>query len=219
MTKIQDFDYSVDLLRAILWQYNDAARLQSILYSKQEWYNVNQSEFWDDWYHDVFNLQTANDFGLSVWSIILDIPIVVTLEPSDPDVPSWGYEEFHTNYNNGNYAQQYTGALHLSTEQARTVLRMRYFQITSRGTVPEINQFLEILFGDLGGAYVIDALDMSMIYVFLFALPSELQFVFQRYDILPRPAGVGVSYLSLPAIPWGFDEFNENFDNGTFFQE
>lgn len=217
MSKIQAFDYSVDLLRAILWQYNDAERLQALLDAKQSWYNDNQTAFWTDWYRDVFNLQTANDFGLSVWAIILDIPIVVTVEPSDPGKPTWGYGQYHKNYNNGNFSRRTPGAVHLTTEQSRTVLRMRYFQLTSRGTVPEINAFLDILFGDLGGAYVIDALDMSMIYVFLFALPSQLQFVFERYDILPRPAAVGVSYLSLPAIPWGFDEYNENFDNGNFF--
>ena len=74
---IQLFDFSVDLLRAILWQYNDATRLQSLLQQKQDWYNEQQTEFWSSWYRDVFNLDTANDFGLAVWSIILEVPLTI----------------------------------------------------------------------------------------------------------------------------------------------
>ena len=66
MSKIQDFTFSANLLESLLWQYNEAETLQSILQQKQDWYDLNFSQFWDDWYNDVFNLQTANNFGLSV---------------------------------------------------------------------------------------------------------------------------------------------------------
>lgn len=194
MAKIQEIDFSVNLMRALLWQYNDATRLQTILEQKQNWYDVNQSQFWQDWYDNVFNLLTADEFGLTVWSIILDIPIVVEVAPPAPGETPWGYGEYSENYNNGNYAGSSSPVQTLTVEQARTVLRMRYFQITSNGTVPEINKFLNILFGIEGGAYVRDNLDMTAEYVFLFPIPSKLQFIFQNYDILPRPAGVGVTY-------------------------
>ncbi|WP_059215173.1 DUF2612 domain-containing protein [Escherichia albertii] len=76
--KIQEFQFSVDLLRAILWQYNVAENLQGILERKKDWYVINHEQFWSDWYRDVFNMDTANSFGLSVWAIILGIPLVVT---------------------------------------------------------------------------------------------------------------------------------------------
>jgi len=200
--KIQEFDFSVDLLRAILWQYNDAARIQSILQSKQDWYNENQEQFWTDWYNNVFNLQTANEFGLSVWAIILDIPIIIQVEPPDPEIPRWGYGEYHSNYDNSNFAPATGGIQTLTIEQARTVLRMRYFQITSKGAVPEANFFLDTLFGTEGGGYVIDHHNMTAEYVFLFPIPSRLQFIFENYDLLPRPAGVSVSYTYEPPIPF-----------------
>lgn len=194
MAKEQDIDFSVNLMRALLWQYNDADRLQSVLQQKQDWYQENQAQFWEDWYRDVFNLITANEFGLTVWSIILDVPIVVEVQPPDDGEIPWGYGEFSENYNNGNFAGSSSPIQTLTVEQARTVLRMRYFQITSRGSVTEINQFLEILFGINGGAYVKDNLDMTAEFVFLFPIPSKLQFIFQNYDILPRPAGVAITY-------------------------
>lgn len=199
--KIQEFDFSVDVLRALLWQYNDALSLQSLLEQKQAWYNENQEQFWSDWYRDVFNLQTANAFGLSVWAIILDIPIIVTVTPPEPGTVPWGFGEYNENYENGNFYGAAGSSISLSVEQSRTVLRMRYFQITSRGTVPEINQFIDILFGEEGGGYVIDNLNMTATVVFNFPIPAKLKFIFENYDILPRPAGVGmeVSYIEAAA--------------------
>src|ERR1700733_14966336 len=71
---IQQFDFSVNLLQAILWQYNDAINLQALLEAKDSWYFNNQTQFWNHWFNNVFNLATANDFGLAVWSIILGQP-------------------------------------------------------------------------------------------------------------------------------------------------
>ena len=87
MSTIQEFDYSVDLLKAILWQYNESPNLLSLVTQKQEWYTQNQSEFWSDWYTNVFNLQTANLFGLAVWSIILNVPLYVPYVPEPDDKP------------------------------------------------------------------------------------------------------------------------------------
>ena len=219
MGTIQEFDFSVDLLKAMLWQYNDAPNLLSILQQKQDWYDENQTAFWTDWYNDVFNLQTANDFGLSVWAIILDIPIIVATTPSNPADPGLFFGPLHKNFTHGNFFRKGAGGVELTTEQARTVLRMRYYQITTKATVPEINQFMSILFADFGPAYVIDGLNMTAEYVLRFVPPSALAFIFKNYDILPRPAGVGVSYLVLPDIPFGFEDGNENFDNGNFLVE
>ena len=216
--KTQEFDFSVDLLRAILWQYNDAARLQSLLQQKQDWYISNQEEFWIGWVRDVFDMRTANEFGLSVWSIILDIPIYVQAkEPSEED-PAFGFNwDDDGNFENSNFRRSGFQAQKLSIEQARTVLMMRYHQITTDGTVPHINEFLARMFGESGGAYVVDNGDMTITYVLGFTPPSRLSYIFANYDILPRPAGVRIADINIvPKIPFGFDEHNNNYDNGNF---
>ena len=188
------FDFSVDVMRAILWQYNDAAKLQSILEAKQAWYNLNFRDFWADWYTNVFNLQTCNDFGLTVWAIILDMPIVVQIEPATPSRPTWGYEEFHRNFDRGNFFDGKGGAQVLTPADARIALRMRYFQLTGRGTVPEINRLLKSLFGDRGLSYVEDNNDMTISYKFGFYPTAQLLLTIVNNDLLPRPSGVGVDY-------------------------
>lgn len=213
--KIQAFDFSINLLRNLLWQYNDARNLQSLIEQKEAWYTANHTAFWSDWYRDVFDLRTANDFGLSVWAVILGVPLVVTPDPDPGKVP-FGFAADDANFNNGNFASSDTG-FSLTTAQKRLVLRLRYFQLVTRGAVPEINAFMATVFGP-GAVYVVDGLDMHARYIFTpGALPSNLELVLQAYDLLPRPAGVGVDYRVLDeASGWGFGRYRQNFKNGNF---
>ena len=215
MSQIQEFDFSVDLLRALLWQYNEATRLQTLMQGKQDWYNINQTEFWGSWYRDVFNLQTANDFGLAVWAIILDIPLLVASQGDPIDKPIWGFGQYRKNFENGNFASIATSQL--TTEQKRLVLRLRYFQLYTRATVTEVNAFLGELFAPYGGGYVQDNLDMTALYIFNSPLPSALAVVLSEFDLLPRPAGVKIDFIITGLTPsWGFGEFHRNFENGNF---
>lgn len=218
MGTIQEFNFEVPVLDAMIWQYAAAPNLLALLTEKQAWYDANQTQFWTDWYNNVFNLLTADAFGLSVWAIILDIPIIVATNPSNPSNPGLFFSSQHANFTHGNFFRTGPSAIQLTVEQARTVLRMRYFQITSKGTVPEINQFMNLLFGAQGGAHVLDGGNMTAEYVFNFALPSSLAYIFNNYDILPRPAGVGVTYLTITTVPFGFGSSNENFRNANFLR-
>lgn len=194
---IQTFDTSVDVMQTILWQYDGATRLQTLLQEKQAWYDINQTQFWDDWYRDVFDLRTANYFGLSVWAIILGQPIIFN-NVGDPAQIAFGFNShvFHKNFNRSNFARKDGFTYVLGIDAARILLQLRYFQLTSSGTVPETNRMLKYVFGDMGLAYLVDNNDMTQEYIFTFALSADLKFLFTNFDILPRPAGVSSSYSS-----------------------
>lgn len=214
--QVLDFDASVDLLRAILWQHDNANSLISLAESKQDWYNRNQTEFWDSWLRDVFDLDTANEFGLSVWSRILGVPLQVKID-GDKAKDAFGFGANHQSFGNGNFARAVDGEQSLSLEQSRLVLKMRYFQLVSRGSIPEINEWLSALFGDQGNVFVVDQGDMTYAtYFFRFTPDSQLRFVLEKYDILPRPAGVGVRYLVQVRPSFGFGTEHLNFNNGSF---
>lgn len=214
---IQQFDYSVNLLRALLWQYNEAKNLQALLEDKQQWYNDNQQGFWQDFYTNIFDLRTANDFGLQVWSIILGQPLFINTP--DSGEPTFGFGTFHENFTRSNFAASASATHRLSTETARILLQLRYFQLISSGTVPETNRALKWIFAQkYGTAFLIDNHDMTQFYTFEFALPSDLVFIFNNFDVLPRPAGVGSSYRVIVNKAFGFDADHANFDNGNFSQ-
>lgn len=212
MSRVQQFDFSVDLLRALLWQYEDAAGLQSILRQKAAWYEQEHTEFWSDWYRDVFNLQTANEFGLGVWGVILGIPLSVG-QPGTGDRPVWGFGPFNRPFNRGGFGRAAAGVASLSIDQKRLVLRLRYYQLVSDGTVPFANYAMREVFGY---GYALDGLDMTVTYVFPAEIPSQVLFVLQAYDLLPRPAGVKVRIIVDPGKVWGFGPYVQNFNNGPF---
>lgn len=187
---IQDFDFSVNLLQALLWQYQNATSLQSLVQQKQDWYSENQEDFWGDWVTNVFNLRTANDFGLSVWSIILSQPTYINNAPSPNTKVAWGFGSPHVNFTRGNFSTSTGVTYRLPTEYARIILQLRYFQLVSSGTVPEINRMLKYVFEPFGPAYLVDNHDMTQTYVFGFTLPSDLRLALNDFDVLPRPAGV-----------------------------
>lgn len=476
--EIQDFDFNINILRSLLWRHNTAPRLESIMRAKDSWYAANYRDFWNDWVRDVFDLRTANAFGLQVWARILNVPLQVALPPdeahrpafgfgnvanagfkraspgayidpvshiykmADVDVPryeggaqsglmleqeatnlcvwsedttkyggntetdqavrtpvdgvfgslsatrvtvqgvvsgvgyanlanvnfgavtdapmvtfqankwycysifvrtddpllevgfgfgnslqgtipnyhrftlrikdrtlistgvavgtfgmDWGFEEApngfvrlwvtaqsagdgtptrgslgftatragdtsqvvapfdvecrmievvpgrtgpsspiktngatvtraadvnlgeyrNRNFNNGNFSNVNGGTVGLTVEQQRLILRLRYFQLTSRCTTGDINRICSIIFRDYGNVYVLDRNDMSyVIYVFDFSPGSQLKFLLEQYDLLPRPAGVGIQYNIITRKVFGFGEFNINFNNGTF---
>lgn len=192
MSAIQAFNYSVNLLQNIIWQYDKSPNLVAVVQKKQDWYTAAQSEYWDSWYDDVFNLTTANDFGLSVWAVILDIPIFADNGASAGDYPAWGFDPYGQNFTHGNFATPGSGAL-LTTAERRSILRLRYHQLTTNGSISSINAALADVFG-YGHAHVVDNYNMTIVYTFTTPISSPLLAVLQSFDVMPRPAGVSATF-------------------------
>src|ERR1700730_2318587 len=88
--------YDGDLTQALKWLQNEAPNLQSLVNQKAAWYSQFHESFWANWQVNVFNLQTANSFGLMVWCIILGVPSqLFGLYPVDA---SFAYGALRQNY-------------------------------------------------------------------------------------------------------------------------
>jgi len=217
---IAEFDFSVNLLRALLWRNNESVNIESLLQSESDWYTLNQEGFWNDWVKNVFDIRTANDFGLSVWALILGVPLNLVTAPNAG--PQFGFGpkgNGRTNFNNGNFGASSAG-VRLSTDQKRILLRLTYYKLISRCTIPEINANMKEILGQFGSVYVLDSNDMSYItYVFGFVPSSGLQFILENFDCLPRPAAVGIRFITSTRPAFGFGANNQNFNNGNFWAE
>jgi len=208
--KIQQFDFSLDLMKVVKWEYDQAPNLINILNLKQEWYSANHEQFWVAWERDVFNLLTANDFGLNVWSIILELPLYSVSGASPTDYPAFGFADFGLNFGNSNFATDADTVNRLSVEQKRDLLRMRWWQITSDGSMPSINHALNDVFG--ADVYALDGQDMTITVVYQKVLPNLMMNLLIEFDLIPRPSGVLINHLVKPRDAFGFANYGLNFD-------
>jgi hypothetical protein len=187
---ILNYDPSVDLTKHIFWQYNNAPAINSLINAKQNWFNINQTEFWNNRVNNVLNITTANDYGLSVWGALLQVPRIYLVNGTNTS---------------------------LSTNQYRTVILARLRLLHTRATVPEINKLLKFLFGQYGKAYVIDNFDMTITYKFNFNLSALQLAVLQTVNLLPRPAGVQAIIEAYDGTVFGFNGSGaQPFDNAPF---
>ena len=217
-----DYKCELDLTNAIDWQRSNAQILLAWLIKKTEWYAVNHCEFWNVWFDNVFNLDTANDFGLSVWSIILDENAYGVIEASPSDYPAFGFDEFRKNFNNGNFATNSDVGYNFTTEQVRKMLKLKAFILHMSGSVHgdsniAINTSLERIFGD-NSIYCIDNRDMSFNYVVYDRKFDALAVELYVRDLLPRPIGIEVDkVVNGNALQFGFGAKRANFNNGNFY--
>lgn len=177
------FTFDTNLIQNVLWQYENAAGLKSLISQKEEWYSTNLNVFWQKIVDDFLNIKTATDWGLNLWGKILNVSRIY--------------------YVNG---EQIT----LSTELYRRLILGKMSLIRSNGTVPEINKYLNFIFSDhttndTYAAVVQDNTDMSVYYVLNFTpTDEELALIYSR-TFLPTPAGVlDKIYLLDQTIIFGF---------------
>lgn len=166
--KIYNRDWLIDLQKSILWQYDKATKLKSLIEKKEDWYKRNVTDFITDFFKNIFNLKTANDFGLAVWGKILNFPRQIINKEDD-------------------------SILDLSTEQYRFLLLSQVLKFKMKCTIPEINRYLRIIFNEPNNenVYVIDNHNMTITYIIApTSISEELRDLIENYDFLPCPTGV-----------------------------
>lgn len=216
--KKYDINFSIDLTQSILWQYNNAERLRALIAAEARFFDAEVQGFWQNWYRDVFNLNTANGFGLAVWAVILGVSQDIRL---GEDVPAdvWGFDteaidNGNKNFVHGNFVRT-ENVLQVKTEQLRMLLKIRAMQLVSNGSAYDINRMLKMIFGDR--AYVLDNHDMSITYVLDDSLSLDELFILQETSAFKPPAGVEYKLKFTRDNNWGFGTFRENYSDSNFY--
>lgn len=208
----------IDLLSALDWQRSAADIAKQFIENDQRWMQKNHCDFWNNWVKDVFTLSTANDFGLSVWSIILDEDIFGYQGASPDDYPNWGFSVDDENFYNGSFASEDAITYEFTTEQKRIILQLKAFKVLAMGgPIIQTNKAMANIFGD-GVILAFDNFDMSYVYQLLDSTISDFIVEINKRDLLPRPIGIEISEIRIIKVDtFGFAELDENFNNGNFY--
>lgn len=187
----------------ILAQYADSPKLLRIIDTFNQ--TMDTGVFLDNFYDLVWNIETADTYGLDVWGKIVVVSRLLKVTPSEKyfgfeealsDPPEIGdpqpFEQapFYT-------GEQATNTVSLSNDVYRKLIMLKAMANITDCTIPSMNKMLMYMFGESGKAYVRNDGGMAMSYVFEFSLsPSELAIV-QSSGALPSPAGVTVNIVQI----------------------
>lgn len=190
---------NVDL--TVMAQYANSTKLRALI----DTFNlaVEPENFIDDFYDLVWNIDTADTYGLDVWGKIVVVSRLLTVEEnriyfgfgeasSTPvlidDPQPFNQAPF---YNGG----QATSTISLSNDAYRKLIMMKAMANITNCTIPNINRMLMYMFGSSGKCYVRNDGAMEMSYVFEFVLSTSELAIVQNSGALPSPAGVTVNIV------------------------
>lgn len=192
-----------DYNKTIQFQFNDSPIIQ-LMDNMYQYFDetVNLTNF----YNYVWNVYTAEGFGLDTWGNIVNIsrylPVSNTeyfgySNQSGINTGWFGFNQAPFNDGSFNTGQTPIKLIKLTDQAFRQLILAKALLNISPTTIPAINQILMNLFPNRGSAYVEDLGNMQMRYYFDFELtPFELTIVNSGLA-LPRPTGVQVFIVTL----------------------
>ncbi|RKS87346.1 uncharacterized protein DUF2612 [Orbus hercynius] len=203
----------------ILRQYGNSEKLKNIIYTFNNGMDV--TDIVNKFYDNVFNLDTANSYGLDVWARIVDVSRYVKFD-SIGEVFGFDGQKLST-FNRGSFysGEKVTTTLKLADDFFRTVIKSKAAVNISDSSIKDINRILGSIFNSDIKPFVTDNLDMSMHYVFPFYLRDNEISLIKNSNILPRPSGVKLrGIITIPNQVFGFFGSNcQTFNNGTFISQ
>ncbi|XKM12647.1 DUF2612 domain-containing protein [Orbaceae bacterium ac157xtp] len=205
--------------KTILRQYSNSEKLKNIIFTFND--GINVTDIINDFYKNVFNLDTANSYGLDVWSSIVVVSRYVKFDVVGDVVAFYGQHQ--QTMNNGTFysGKKTTTTIKLSDDFFRTVIKAKAAVNISNANIEDINKILVSLFKGRGKPFVTDNLDMSINYVFPFYLRDNEIALIKNANILPRPSGVKLrGIITTPHQTVGFFGSNcQTMNHGTFFNK
>ena len=86
----------------------------------------------------------------------------------------------------------------LTDDEFREIIKIKLFFWD--GTLVSLNDFFRNIFKDRGSFFAVDSQDMTMVkFIIGFALTANEAAMFTKFDIFPRPAGIGSKVQVIPS--------------------
>lgn len=214
----------INVEQTIISQYGNSATITKLILNMNEYLDP-RTDF-DSFYNFVWNVETAQGFGLDIWGEIVNISREILV----PDAPNYfGFNEALP----GSYpfAEQpfYSGidpatqTYQLSDDAYRQLILVKALANISATNAPSINQLLQNLFAGRGRCYANDTGGMSLRYTFEFLLTPYEFAIMTQSGALPRPAGVNAILITTNTPVFGFSEAGTGsaapFGQAPFIQE
>lgn len=186
-----------NVIDTVASQYANSPRILQLIADAND--TIDPAADIDEFYRLVWDVSTAEGYGLDVWGRIVNVGRVLTVanEPIfgfDEALPGVGVFNDGVFYAGGSTTSNYA----LSDTAYRVLILAKAAANICDGSTPAINKILMTLFAGRGDCYVVDNLDMSMVYTFRFVLTNVERAIVTQSGALPRPSGVSATFAEIP---------------------
>lgn len=197
----------INVEQTIISQYGNSATITQLVRNMNEYLDP-RADF-DAFFDFVWNVDTAQGFGLDIWGRIVDIGRELLV--SDAELYFGFSEALPGSYP---FAEQpfYDGTppatqtYRLADDAYRTLILVKALSNISATNARSLNQLLQNLFGTRGRCYVNDIGAMRMRYTFEFLLTPYEFAIMTQSGAIPRPAGVLSTIINTTLPTFGFSE-------------
>lgn len=189
---------SFDYRDTIISQYANSPTLLQLL--DNFWQQVNPDSDFAQFYEYVWNVETAQGFGLDI------LGRLVRMDRQIQNVPAiWPVTIA-------------PGNVSLTDEQYRRAILLKALANISDSSIPSMNKQMMLISAGRGNAFVRNLGDMHIKYVFYFAPEPYEYAIIANGNIVTRPAGVGFenSFTINPYFGFSEGESWQPFDQGVF---
>lgn len=206
--------------QTIISQYGTSATITQLVRNMDAY--IDPRADFDAFYDFVWNVDTAQGFGLDIWGRRVGISRELLIPPP---IENFGFNEAGGSAHSFNESPFYDGvppesATYILADDAyRQLILVKALANISSTNAPALNRLLQNLFADRGRCYVNDLGNMALRYTFEFDLtPYEFAIITQS-GAMPHPAGVSTSMLASDLPLFGFAEAGASavpFGEGVF---
>ena len=213
----------IDFEKTIISQYGNSPTILQLVQNMNAYLDP-RADF-DAFFDYVWNVDTAQGFGLDIWGRIVNI----RRELQIPNAPVYfGFKDALPGSYPFDEAPFYDGTppatqtYKLSDDAYRKLILTKALANIASSNAPSLNQLLQNMFADRGRCYVNDMGGMQFRYTFEFDLTPQEYAIVTQSGVLPRPAGVN-AILFQSALPlFGFSEAGLSaapFGQGVFIPQ
>lgn len=213
----------IDVERTIISQYGNSPTILQLVQNMNAYLDP-RADF-DAFFDYVWNVDTAQGFGLDIWGRIVNI----RRELQIPNAPVYfGFKDALPGSYPFDEAPFYDGTppatqtYKLADDAYRKLILTKALANIASSNAPSLNQLLQNMFADRGRCYVNDMGGMQFRYTFEFDLTSQEYAIVTQSGVLPRPSGVN-AILFQSALPlFGFSEAGLSaapFGQGVFIPQ
>ncbi len=193
----------IDVQKTIVSQYAATSTIVQLI-QNMNLYIDPRTDF-ESFYSFVWNVETAQGFGLDIWGRIVGIDRTVNVPADTPNPGMFAFTP---------------GVYSMTDAEYRTVILAKALGNISNINAPSLNQLLTNMFEGSGRAYVLDMGSMTMRLTFEFWLEPWQYVVILNYGGVPRPAGV-LMYIFQVDVDNTFGFYGtqlQPFNQGTFYR-